>query len=319
MQELLDEIEVGLQNLHFPTEPAVLYEPVRYLLAGGGKRIRPLLLLLSGQLFGKTAKELLPAALAVEVFHNFTLAHDDIMDHAPSRRNRATVHVKWSEATAILAGDFMMGFSYELLAQVPTPNLAQIIHTFHQMVIGLCEGQALDDDFPHRSHVTVADYLQMISGKTGALVECCFLLGGMYGNATQTQLAALQQVGFHLGRGFQIQDDYLDLVATDEKWGKQPAGDLLEGKKAYPLLFSLELAKGDDLTYFHRILTNKGCAPADIPNVLAKMEQIGVLTHTQNLFLEHYEKSLSCLLELPNTPARKAIQDLISNLMERKY
>lgn len=319
MQSLLFSIEQALAALPLPKEPDVLYAPVRYLLSGGGKRIRPLLVLLSGQIFGKDPHKLMPAALAVEVFHNFTLAHDDIMDNAPARRGRATVHEKWKPATAILAGDFMMGLSYQLLAQVPTSNLARIIQTFHQMVIGLCEGQALDDDFPNRATVSLDEYLLMISGKTGALIECCFVLGGLYADANETELAALKSVGFHLGRAFQIQDDYLDLVSVDEKWGKQPAGDLLEGKKAFPILFSLELAKDEDLQYFHRILINKGVSADEVPAVLEKMEKWGVLSQTKSIFLEHYAQAHAALLALPQNDATDKIRHLITTLQERNY
>lgn len=300
-------VEGGLAALELPAEPAVLYEPVRYVLDGGGKRLRPVLLLLSAEAFGVPTERALPAALAAEVFHNFTLVHDDIMDHADERRGRPSVHVVWDESTAILTGDFLMGLAYDLLARTETDRLAEAVRAFHRMVARLCEGQALDEGFEARAEVSVPEYLDMIDRKTGALLECVLALGGILGHAAGPQRAALAEAGRAWGRAFQIQDDLLDLTADDDGWGKAIGGDLVEGKKTYLLLRALERADGDARAWFHRAIADGGLPPEDVAEARRRMAALGVLDEARRLALDLYDAGERALAALPPGDARDAL------------
>ena len=261
LRALATDVDTALTEMALPAQPEALYAPVRYVLGGGGKRVRAQLVLLAAEAFGGEAarQRAMPAALAVEVFHAFTLVHDDIMDGAATRRGRPSVHVRWSEATAILAGDLLMGLAYRLLDATDTPRRADVRAAFHAMVARLCEGQALDLAFETTHDVSVDDYLGMIDGKTGALLGCALTLGALVGGAADDVLAALGTAGRDLGRAFQIQDDLLDLTAPPETWGKPLGGDLVEGKKTFLLLLALARTHGDDRTWFARVGAGGRC------------------------------------------------------------
>jgi geranylgeranyl diphosphate synthase, type II len=310
-------VEQGLRDLDLPAEPASLYDPVRYVLDGGGKRVRPVLLLLAAETFGADARRVLPAALAVEVFHNFTLVHDDIMDHAAERRGRPTVHEKWDESTAILSGDLLMAIAYDLLAKAEPERLATVIRKFHRMVLRLCEGQALDKVFESRSDVLVAEYLDMIDRKTGALLEASLEIGGLIGRAPEEHLAELRNAGHELGRAFQIQDDLLDLVASDAGWGKTIGGDLIEGKKTFLLLKALEAASGDDLAFFQAIVRDGGLPAASVPEARIRMERLGVLDDARQTFELHYSSGCDALAKLPRNEASRALEWIAAELARR--
>ncbi|MEM1043082.1 MAG: polyprenyl synthetase family protein [Bacteroidota bacterium] len=317
LRRLTETVNQALATLPLPQEPAVLYEPVRYVLGGGGKRLRPALVLLAAETFGAPTERALPAALAVEVFHNFTLVHDDIMDHADERRGRPSVHVVWDESTAILAGDLLMGMSYDLLAQTETGRLGAIVRRFHRMVMRLCEGQALDEQFETDDAVTVERYLGMIDGKTGALVELSLVLGGLVGEAEDAALVALAEVGRSWGRAFQIQDDLLDLTAADARWGKTVGGDLLEGKKTFLLLRALERAEGDEHAWFQRIVTNGGLPAGEIDEARRRMHALGVLDEARATVLRHYEEGEQALGALPAGPGREGLRWIAGRMARR--
>lgn len=316
-QQLSQEVQAALEAMMFPHSPAALYDPVRYVLAAGGKRIRPVCVLLAAELFGIPIQKAMSAALSVEVFHNFTLVHDDIMDDADTRRNRATVHKKWNEPIAILSGDLLMGESFALLAHLETPRLAEIILHFQEMVRRLCEGQTLDMDFESRDDVTVADYLEMIAGKTAALLETSFVLGGLVGNANADQLKILRKLGYEIGIGFQIQDDYLDLTAEEAELGKKVGGDLIQGKRTWLLLTAIERATGAEKTWFEQILQG-GLPESEISVAKEKMKHLGVLEDAQKLFESHYQSAIFCLNDLPNGNANATLHWLIELLRTRK-
>ncbi len=318
---LRQAVEEGIQDLvHLHDRgPASLYAPVRYVLEGEGKRLRPIVLLLVARSLGVETQRALPAALAVEVFHTFTLVHDDVMDHAHERRGRATVHQKWDENTAILCGDYLMGLSYDLLAQLETPHLSRIIRTFHRMVARLCEGQALDEHFETRTDVSVPEYLGMIGGKTGALLELSLELGGLLGDAPASTLEALRASGIHLGKAFQIQDDLLDLTANPDRWGKPIGADLIEAKRAYLLLRTLQVAEGKSYDWFARILSNGGLAASEVDEARTRMDALGVLSETRTLVTDSYQKGLAGLRQLPEGPDRDALLELVQYMQERMH
>ncbi len=313
---LTEAVNRGLVGIPFPAEPAALYEPVRYVLGGGGKRLRPALVLLAAEVFGVETARALPAALAVEVFHNFTLVHDDIMDHAEERRGRPSVHVVWDQSTAILAGDLLMGTAYDLLAQTETDRLAEVVRAFHRMVMRLCEGQALDEQFERDGTVTVERYLDMIDRKTGALVVLALVLGGLVGSADAPALAALAEAGQAWGRAFQIQDDLLDLTADDARWGKTIGGDLVEGKKTYLLLHALERAEGDAHTWFRRIATG-GLPAGEIAEARRRMRALGVLDEARAAVLRYYDTGEAALDRLPAGPGRDGLRWIAGRMARR--
>ena len=312
-------VEEGLAGLVPAPTPERLYEPVRYVLSGRGKRLRPLLLLLSAEAHGVPAPAALPAALGVEVFHNFTLVHDDIMDHSDERRGRPTVHVRWSEDTAILAGDYLLALSYDLLARTESPSLARLLRRYGAMVTALCEGQTLDKAFETQPAVTVADYLAMIDRKTAALLCWALEAGALLGGAPAGRVEALGQAGRHLGRAFQIQDDLLDLVADDGRWGKPVGGDLMEGKKTYLLLTALERAGADDDAFFRRIAEGTGLPPSDVADARERMRRLGVLDAARQAVDEHTEAGLSALDTLPESPARTTLHWLFRRMQARLH
>lgn len=312
-------VEAGIGEIELPREPATLYDPVRYVLEGGGKRFRPTLLLLACEAYGGDARAALPAALAVEVFHNFTLVHDDIMDHAEARRGRPAVHVAWSEATAILSGDLMMGLSYELLARALAPDLAEVLAVYSRMVHRLCQGQALDDSFARRGTVTVDEYLHMIDGKTAALLEATLEIGGMLGGADDRDRPHLVAAGRALGRAFQVQDDLLDLIADDPRWGKVQGGDLIEGKKALLLLLALERAEGEELAWFERIASAPGLPAADVPEARRRMEALGVIGAAREAVAKYSDEAAAHFAALPEGPARAALLLTAERLRDRVH
>lgn len=319
MQELRTHVDEALNTLVTASEPASLYDSVKYVLASKGKRLRPLLVLLTAGCYGLQSKQALPAALATEVFHNFTLVHDDIMDHADTRRGRPTVHIKWDESTAILCGDYLQMLAYDLLAQQETDELSRILRAFNRMVARLCEGQALDEAFETQTEVTVDDYLHMIACKTGALLELACELGGLVAGVSDDEREQLVAIGHHVGRAFQIQDDLLDLTATDARWGKTIGGDLIEGKKTILLLLALEREKKQGEAWFARIVENGGLAPERIPEARERMAQLSVLSDVRAQVIAHSDKAMEGLARIPQSEARDALAFLLNKMKARVH
>ncbi len=313
------QISTGLAGLLQATSPTGLYEPARFVLEGEGKRLRPVLVLLAAQTFGADAEEALPAALAVEVFHNFTLVHDDIMDRAETRRGRSTVHTRWDEPTAILCGDLLLGEAYRLLATLRRTDLSAVMASFSAMVARLCEGQTLDMAFEREDTVSVMAYRDMIARKTGALLETSLEIGGQIGGASGADLARLRAIGYHAGQAFQIQDDLLDLVAEDARWGKKVGGDLLEGKKTFLLLSALETARGDQHAWFARIVAQKGLPEAEIEEARSRMESLGVLDRARDTVQAETRAALDEIARLPENAGSAALESLVSGMAARMH
>jgi geranylgeranyl diphosphate synthase type II len=235
-------LENEITQLDFPKTPSNLYDPLRYFMQLGGKRLRPVLTFLGAELFGLNKEEVLNAALSVEVFHNFTLIHDDIMDEAPLRRAKETVHTKWNQNIAILSGDVLFVKAYQLLAKQDPKHLAELLHVFSRTAQEVCEGQQMDMDFESRSDVSIDEYVEMIRLKTSVLLGCALELGAIVAEASTEDSQHLYDFGQHLGIAFQIQDDILDLYADPDKFGKQVGGDVISNKKTLLNLKAKELA-----------------------------------------------------------------------------
>lgn len=313
------DVERALERLDLGGDLPLLDEPIRYVLRGGGKRLRPVLVLLAANMWSDELADIMPAALSVEVFHNFTLVHDDIMDHAVERRARPSVHIQWDEATAILAGDYLLALAYRLLTECRRGDLRSMLSAYHRMVRRLCEGQALDKAFETRMDVSVDEYDRMIYAKTGALIECCLELGGIAAGASSSEIDELRHIGRHIGRAFQVQDDLLDVTASDARWGKPVGGDLIEGKRTFILLRALERADGEDRAWFDRILTDGGLPPSDVPEAQARLRALGVLDEAAEVVNEHSSHALDRLEHLPAGPPRVALSSLVLQLQSRVH
>lgn len=244
LEDLQVIISKAVDELHFPAYPAQLYEPISYILSLGGKRMRPALLLMACDLFGGDVDAAIPPALAIEVFHNFTLMHDDIMDNAPLRRGHTTVHERWNKNAAILSGDVMLVEGYKLMMQVEDRLLRPILDIFNTTATGVCEGQQLDMEFEELSDVQINEYLEMIRLKTAVVLGGALKIGALIGGAEKKDADLLSSFGEHLGLAFQLQDDILDVYGDPEKFGKQVGGDIISNKKTYLLIRAKELATG---------------------------------------------------------------------------
>ncbi len=319
VEALRVDVEDALASLIPEQDPDILYAPARYVLSGGGKRLRPVLLLLTAEAFGARRQDAMPAALAVEVFHNFTLVHDDIMDNAATRRGNPTIHTKWDESTAILSGDYLMGLSYKLLAETPAGNQAAMQRVYHRMVQLLCEGQALDKAFETRSDVTVDEYIRMIDGKTAALLEAVFELGGLIGGCDAAAQEKLQLLGRAVGRAFQIQDDLLDITASTAKWGKKIGGDLIEGKKTYLLLRALESENEVMRAFFEKIVIHNGLAEDKIPKAKQLLEENGILNDAKEAVLHHTSIAQDCMQVLGDSEAAATVRWLLDAMQTRLH
>jgi geranylgeranyl diphosphate synthase type II len=242
LQKLISgQIEIEARKIG-QMQPANLYQPIGYTLDMGGKRLRPAMLLLACGLFSGDIKKAMPAAIAVEIFHNFTLLHDDIMDHADIRRNKPSVHKKYNENIAILSGDAMSILAYQYLLKTESNNLQKIIQLFSQTAIEVCEGQQYDMDYEEKLEVNIDHYLKMIRLKTAVLIACSLKMGAWLANAPDEDAEKIYQFGINLGLAFQLQDDLLDVFADQEKFGKTLGGDIIANKKTYLLLKAMEIA-----------------------------------------------------------------------------
>ncbi len=299
--------------------PRSLYRPLKYVLAGGGKRIRPVLLILSCEAVGGRARNALHAGAAIEILHNFTLVHDDIMDNASSRRGRKTVHTKWDTNVAILVGDELLALAYRALLQTRSPNIQEIAKTFTEGVVEVCEGQAYDKEFETRSGVTVNDYLLMIEKKTAKMVSVAAEIGALIGNGSPQGIRALCRYGRHVGLAFQIQDDLLDIMANEDELGKKIGGDLVEGKKTFLLLEAMRTAQGGDKELLRELVANKGCPPERIPEYRRIYIETGAAAAARRRIEREISRSKQELHRLPSTRAKAVLEWFADMLLHRTY
>ncbi len=323
---LRHRVDRHLASLITPGSPRSLRDACTYVLSGGGKRLRAVLVLLGCEATGGTATQAMHAAAAVEIMHNFTLVHDDIMDHAPTRRGRPTVHVQWDLNTALLAGDTLLAIAYENLMRTRHEDPAMLAQLFTAGVIGVCEGQALDLEYEQRGNVRVTDYFTMIAPKTGRLLTVATELGGRIGGGTPEQIRALHRFGHHLGRAFQLQDDLLDVIGDEREFGKAIGGDILEGKRTYLLLRARERARGADRAVLDRVMRRKS-SPATRESITARRafvtrvraiyEMYGVLEDTRRQVADNTARALIALRALPASRAHSMLHWLAGALVHR--
>ena len=314
----MTDINQIIEGLEWSKEPKGLYEPIGYALATGGKRIRPTLALMASELFGGREEDALPAALALEIFHNFTLLHDDVMDRASVRRGRPTVHVKWDDNTAILSGDQMLIEAYKQLAQVPADKLPQVLDWFNEMATGICEGQQYDVDFEHAEHVAIADYMKMIELKTSVLLANALRTGAYIAGADKESIDALYAFGIHIGLAFQIQDDILDVYGDPKTFGKAIGGDICCNKKTLLLLTALEQADAATRAELEQWLQITDRDAEKIAAVTAIYDRIGVRQAAEAIMEEHTAQALALLDKLPQNAAKEQLRQLAERLAVRK-
>ncbi len=314
----MTDINKAIENLDWSKEPKGLYEPIAYTLASGGKRLRPTLAMTAAEIFGGKEEDVLPAALALEVFHNFTLLHDDVMDRALVRRGRETVHVKWNDNTAILSGDQMLIEAYKLLEGVPADKLGKVLCWFNEMATGICEGQQYDVDFEHASQVSLSDYLMMIEKKTAVLLANALRTGGYIAGADEAEQEALYEYGRHIGLAFQIQDDLLDVYGDPKTFGKAIGGDICCNKKTYLLLTALETAPAEDKAELLEWLLVSDRDQEKIAAVTALYTRLGVREACEVEMEQHTAEALLQLDSLPQNKATDALRVLAEKLVTRK-
>ena len=317
------DINNEILQLNWKREPYGLYEPIEYTLAAGGKRVRPQLAMIACELFGGKAEEIAPAAMALEVFHNFTLLHDDVMDHAEVRRGRATVHVKWNENTAILSGDQMLIEAYKLLSGVPADKLPTMLQLFNKMATEICEGQQYDVDFETQEHVAIEEYLKMIRLKTAVLLATALKMGSYIAGASTEQQDMLYEFGINIGLAFQIQDDILDVWGNPETFGKAVGGDISCNKKTFVYLEAMRLLGDDAISLEARELKHWYCQVLEdntekIAAVKEIFERLGVRPLCELVVDDYTNKALELLNQLPQNAATEQLRQLANKLTTRK-
>ncbi|WP_348812835.1 polyprenyl synthetase family protein [Flavobacterium maritimum] len=309
-----------LQAQYSVREPKNLYDPVRYILSLGGKRMRPVLTLMSTEVFDADYKKALPAALAVEVFHNFSLVHDDIMDDAPLRRGNETVHERWNINTAILSGDAMLILAYQYFEQYQPEVFRDLAKLFSKTALEVCEGQQLDVDFEIRDDVTIPEYLKMIEYKTAVLVAAAMKMGAIVAQTSCENADLIYDFGLNLGLAFQLQDDYLDAFGDPKTFGKQVGGDIIENKKTYLYLKAVEFATAEQK---ERLMYLFSIHPSESVDKIQEVKEIfdatGASKATQGAIQEYTLKAFETLRKISIDNEKKDIlQSFGENLMGRK-
>lgn len=316
---LQQRIANGLAELNIPSQPANLYDPVRYMLQIGGKRVRPLLTLMAADMFSIADMETaVPAAVAVELFHNFSLVHDDIMDKAPLRRGHQTVHEKWNSNVGILSGDNLLIMAYAQLAKCPAGSLPAILETFNVMAMQVCEGQQLDMDFEQATAVGIDEYLHMIRLKTSVLLGTALKMGALLAGADSTDAELIYNFGVHVGIAFQLQDDILDVYGDPGQFGKQRGGDILANKKTYLLVRASEMADTATRSELGRWLADHSRPSDKIEGITAIYDALGVRNEVETAKRFRVEQAYTALDAISVKNNRKnPLRDLAQTLLNR--
>lgn len=317
----LSLIENRLVEVIQNREPRSLYEPVEYILLDGGKRIRPLLCILACESTGGDPYEAVDAAVAIEIVHNFTLVHDDIMDNSPVRRGKDTIHLKWDLPTAILSGDAMVGLALEVLSNYSNyTNFGKMMEHFTKGYIEVCEGQALDMIYNTKLDVTPEDYFTMIKKKTSAVIQSSLALGGICAGAVDEDIEILKEFGLNLGIAFQLQDDFLDLKASKEKLGKRIGNDILEKKKTLMVILARDRAKSEkDKSLVDKLYSQDTISIDLIPEYISLFEKLDIFADVQDTIDTYFEKARDSLLQLAKNEGTKMLKYLLDKINVRSY
>ncbi len=318
--EILEKIEHEVRNLEFVYPPKSLYEPVEYILSLGGKRIRPALVLMAYNIYKDDVEQAIRPAIGLEVFHNFTLLHDDLMDQADKRRNKPTVHKVWNANTAILSGDAMLIAAYKLMAETPGACLKEVLDLFTQTAAEICGGQQYDMEFETRDDVKEEEYIEMIRLKTAVLLACSLKVGAILADAPKEDAENLYQFGINIGLSFQLQDDLLDVYGDTETFGKNIGGDILCDKKTFLLINAFRLADEKQLAELNKWIGAKSCKPEEkIAAVTAIYNEIGLKKLSEDKMQEYYNLAMNNLSALKVESSKlDVLKDVVSRLMFRK-
>jgi geranylgeranyl diphosphate synthase type II len=313
IEALQKSFEQYFNHRHFPVHPKTLYDPLEEFLSNSGKRIRPILCLLGNELFGDIHEDAYHLAAAIELFHNFSLVHDDIMDKAPLRRGKPTVHSVHGEPTALLGGDAMLVVAYDYVNKISSSYLKDVLRLFNKTAKEVCEGQQLDMDFENIDHVNMEDYLEMIGQKTSVLLAASLQMGAIVGGASEGNQQLMYEFGRNLGIAFQIQDDYLDAFGDPEKFGKQVGGDIKSNKKTFLMIHALETASGDQLEKLEKAI--KENPENKVEQVLEVFKACGIDSWADELKEQYLQKALQNLDDIAVSKIRKEPLHALANFL----
>ena len=318
-KKCVELVEKELKQVKYNKTPVELYDPVNYVLSGEGKRIRPALLLMSCNLFSDDVKNALKPAVAIEVFHNFTLLHDDIMDNAVLRRNKPTVHIKWDTNIAILSGDAMLIKAYEMLNTGDQKKLTMLLKEFNKAALEVCEGQQFDMNYEKILDVSINDYINMIRLKTSVLLACSFKMGAIIGGAGKADQQLLYDIGINMGIGFQLQDDMLDSFGNSTTFGKKIGGDIVSNKKTFLLITALNQAKGETYNKLKKLITCYEVSREEkIEQVLEIYNQLDIKKKTESEINNYFDIADKCLNKISvDDDRKKIIRSFMYELMKR--
>lgn len=320
-KQVLSTLEQEIGQSSYGESPIELYEPITYIMSLSGKRLRPVLTLLASSVFTSDWQKALRPALAVEVFHNFTLMHDDIMDDAPLRRGKPTIHEKWNANTAILSGDVMLVKAYDFLVDIDKELIRQVLVRFNRTAAEVCEGQQLDMNFESREDVTEGEYINMIRLKTSVLLGFALELGGILGGADEKSVQLLYDAGVNIGLGFQLTDDLLDVYGDPAKFGKQVGGDIIANKKTFLLIEALTLATGETQKNLQDWLSARDFDKTEkVAAVTAIYDQLEIRSKTEEKINSYFSKGFDALQQLGGDPVqKKGLTDFVQQLIEREH
>jgi geranylgeranyl diphosphate synthase type II len=316
LEQLQLLIEQELREINYPNSPKQLYQPIEYVLVLGGKRMRPILVLMAHQLFNDDLTKAISPALAIEVFHNFTLLHDDIMDKAPLRRGKQTVHEKWNNNVAILSGDTMLVQAYQLMCNVDKDVLKEILDAFNKAAIQVCEGQQWDMDFEAQSDVSLSDYMKMIENKTAVLLATSLQIGGITAGASKENQNNLYHFGLNMGIAFQLKDDLLDAFGNSETFGKQVGGDIIANKKTYLYLKALALSNSNQHAELINYFSTTEFSENKVEAVKSTFSALDIHNITSDLMKEYHTKAMQHL-DAINSKNKEPLLEFSAMLLDR--
>ncbi|MBO5660178.1 MAG: polyprenyl synthetase family protein [Bacteroidaceae bacterium] len=306
--EILEKVEWAIENLPYDRTPYRLYEPIRYVLSLGGKRVRPVLMLLAYNLYKEDVEKAIPVALGVETYHNYTLLHDDVMDRAEVRRGKPCVHKVWDDNTAILSGDSMLVLAYQRVAQCDAALLPAILGLFTETALEIGEGQQYDLDFEDRIDVTEEEYIEMIRLKTSVLLACSLKMGALLAGASAADADSLYRFGEKIGLAFQLQDDFLDVYGDFQTFGKKIGGDILCNKKTFMLINALQKANETQRAELMRWIETTDYQPQEKVEVVTRLyDEIGVGAMARNKINSYYQEAAQCLAQVNLPQERKQV------------
>ena len=321
MQKFQKIISKEIEKINFPSQPNLLYQPIKYTLESGGKRLRPTLVLLGCSIFNKNIDLAIKPAIAIEIFHNFTLLHDDIMDNSSIRRKKPTVHKEWNSNIAILSGDAMQIIAYNYITELPADKLKLVLKIFNKIAIQVCEGQQFDMNFETQNNVSIAEYIEMIRLKTSVLLAGALKIGAIIGGASETNSDLLYQYAENIGLAFQLQDDLLDTYGNTEVFGKKIGNDILTNKKTFLLINAMQLADNQTNKQIQNLISNNNIeAEQKILEMISIFNKLNIKQITENKIKYYFEKAFTFLNKIDiNAAQKQQLKDFADLLMDRKY